>query len=187
MAYKTVSLAVATMIVFSLSMEAQYSTAYQCGVADLTNSAGTVNLWWKLPGGQTCSPNTLVVGWDGTIMCVSGYAAYSYSITSRTWTKQTAMGSGILQLAVEDAAHIWALDVNKNLERWTGSAWVSDTCCFNMISISGDGTLVGINTSQAIGESTNNGSTWTWYTNNTWTYVATGDAYTICAVSGGQV
>lgn len=189
-----------TLLLCPLWANAQYTTKYTTGVTDLTSYATTgTNVWKLLGGGGSCLANSLTISY-GTLWCIGISDGYAYKFTApSTWTKQTAMGSGLKGLAVQDANDVWSLQVtsgctnNNNpfygyaVFKWSGSAWTLKNGCLVQFQVGADGTLAGVNPTQ-LWTSPDGGTTWTQLGGNGgWTYASIAASNSLCAVNAGKV
>jgi hypothetical protein len=180
----------------------QYTINYTIGLTDITSYLPTTNAWHLLGGGQVCIPNTLSVGYDGTLMCIgtNGYAA-SFDRATQSWTQLTSMGLGIQGLAVLDVSHVWVLKADSgcndghnppNLKNymWNGASYTTGTGCGRVLSVGSDGLLVFTNY-QGGTYSSLNGSSWTQISGGSYgptlSYAEAASNLSMCGVGAGLV
>jgi hypothetical protein len=182
------------LISLVISASAQYTHTFSDPVMDITSDVKSGTNAWKAMPGQ-CTLSTLSVGSDGLPWCV-GTDQYVYSYAPSGWTKQTAMGTAVKSLAVQDGSSVYSLQSttycngyppNLGIFKWNGSSWVqpSSNSCLIQMSVGVDGFVAGVNSFNQLWYSTNGGSTWTsWSTG--WRYVNMWVGGVGCAVNVGN-
>jgi hypothetical protein len=191
---KKLTLLFGCLISLVLSTSAQYTHTFADPVMDITSNikSGT-NAWKLLPGGGVCLSKSLAVGSDASLWC-TGTDHYVYEYVNGAWVKQTAMGTSVLSLAVQNVNVIYSLQPNGvcsggnyGIFKWTGSAWTQPWSpgCLSELSLSLDGFLSGVNTSNQLWSSTNGGVTWTQWSSG-WIYVNMAYGVMGCAINAGH-
>ena len=181
-----------------------YTTAYTGSSQDITNYAITgTNAWVYMGGTPVCQQNTLVVGaQDGSIFCKSpdGYQ-YQFNPVTKAWVKETAMGTGIISLAVQSVSNVFALKSVGHcgvyggtqfygVFHWSGSAWTepSSTACVVQLAPASDQFLAAIgwdSTVKALYQSLDNGATWQLWSDS-WKFVNMFTSENGCAINSGN-
>jgi hypothetical protein len=181
----------------------QYSNVVTNTNTDIstTYAVNGTNAWKYMQGNPQCQLNSLAVGYDLSIWCVgTDHYPYQYGIISRKWTKQTAMGTGVIAMVVQDAKHVYSMQkeshcgVSGGIQyfaflSWTGSAWTepNTSACATNYTVGADGFMAASGMDSSNGEralysSPDTGVTWNLWSDN-WTYVNMQDTNWGCAIT----